>query len=189
MIIAGFPPGIERLGRDATTLLRLMSKKNVVKPPSNIKKRLVWNLHRSPSLTDIMLTIYGLLSLVFLGRFWMKFRTNSMLCNIPATSLHFWPFSQRRDRAKSSRVSSYLQSVLNKSGSADGVFMKFFWGLLLRGLQHSPVLVNIGQRSDTVRDDIHVLCSMPNITCYISFAGKIWFGKTFWRSVKHAPEH
>ena len=37
MIIAGFPPGIERLGRDATTLLRLMSKKNVVKPPSNIK--------------------------------------------------------------------------------------------------------------------------------------------------------
>ena len=37
MIIARFSPGVERLGRDATTHLRLMSKKTGVKPPQKSK--------------------------------------------------------------------------------------------------------------------------------------------------------
>jgi hypothetical protein len=35
----------------------------------------------------------------------------------------------------------------------------------MRGLRHIPVLVNIGQQSDAVSDEVEALCSRPNITC------------------------
>jgi hypothetical protein len=149
------------------------------------QKRLELNLHSSPSLTAIMLTIYAWLSLVFLGRIWKKFLSNSVLCNIPAISLHFGAFSQRRARAKLLIVSSYLSVCIEQIWISWWCFMKFCWRLLLRGLRHIPVLVNIRRQSHTDRDDVDALCSRPNITCQISFSRKIWFGKTFWRRVKH----